>query len=43
VAENPNTPPQILAQLANDKCQTVRQLVAENPNTPPEVRSQINF
>ncbi|MGC8912843.1 MAG: hypothetical protein ACP5LE_02750 [Thermoplasmata archaeon] len=34
VANNPNTPPEILKKLANDKDWYVRAAVARNPNTP---------
>ena len=37
VARNPNTPPEVLAKLAEDEYWDIRQAVAENPNTPPEV------
>jgi 3-methyladenine DNA glycosylase AlkC len=32
--QNPNTPPEILEQLATDKDYWIRGWVAENPNTP---------
>ncbi len=37
IAENPNTPPEILTILARDKDWDVRYEVAWNPNTPPEI------
>jgi hypothetical protein len=36
LAENPNTPPEILSILARDTHWNVRCEVAKNPNTPPE-------
>ena len=36
LARNPNTPPEILARLANDNNWGVRCRVAYNPNTSPE-------
>ena len=39
VAENPNTPAEVLSLLAKDRKCKVRQRVAENPNTPAEVLS----
>ena len=41
VADNPNTPPDVLARLADDRDEKVRKLVAENPNTPPEVSARL--
>ena len=41
VAENPNTPPDILTQLAGDKDVYVRWGVAANPNTPPDTLVQL--
>ena len=41
VAENPNTPPEALANLATNEEWQVRSSVAENPNTPPEVLAQL--
>jgi 3-methyladenine DNA glycosylase AlkC len=41
VAENPNTPPEVLEKLANDVDYWVRYGVAENPNTPPKVLEQL--
>ena len=37
VADNPNTPPEILTILARDEYWSVRYGVARNPNTPPEI------
>jgi len=37
VAENPNTPPEILTLLAQDEDWDVRRRVAQNPNTPAEI------
>jgi len=36
VAQNPNTPPAALQELARDKSESVRREVAFNPNTPRE-------
>jgi len=36
IAENPNTPVELLTKLATDKSEDVRFAVAENPNTPVE-------
>ena len=36
-AHDPNSPPEVLEKLANDRDWRVRQEVANNPNTPPEV------
>jgi hypothetical protein len=41
VIANPNTPYEILAQLAKDEDYSVRMAVAENPNTPPELLAQL--
>jgi 3-methyladenine DNA glycosylase AlkC len=38
VAKNPNTTPEVLAQLAKDEDSYVRIEVAENPNTPQFVK-----
>jgi hypothetical protein len=35
-SDNPNTSPEVLEQLATDRCSFVRLLVAGNPNTPPK-------
>ena len=40
-AENPNTPVDILVQLAGDEDEWVRQRVAWNPRTPPQVLAQV--
>jgi len=37
VAHNTSTPPEILAQLANNRYDAVKERVANNPNTPIEV------
>ena len=37
VAENPNTPADVLTELAKDSDWEVRAKVAENPNTPADV------
>jgi len=37
LADNPNTPPEILTVLASDEDWGVRYRVAQNPNTPPEI------
>jgi len=37
LAQNPSTPPEILAELAKDKDEFVRINVAGNPETPPEI------
>ena len=37
LANNPNTPPEILTILARDEDWDVRCRVAQNPNTPPEI------
>jgi 3-methyladenine DNA glycosylase AlkC len=37
LADNPNTPPEILTLLARDENCYVRWRVANNPNTPPEI------
>jgi len=41
VAHDPSTPPEVLAQLAQDEVAGVRAHVAENPSTPPEVLGQL--
>ena len=41
VGKNKNTPPQILAKLANDEAKAVRMYVANNPNTSPEVLTKL--
>ena len=41
LARNPNTPPEILARLANDNDYYVIQYVAGNPNTPPETLERL--
>ena len=37
LAQNPNTPPEILTLLAQDKVSSVRWRVSDNSNTPPEI------
>jgi hypothetical protein len=41
LAGNPNTPPETLDRLANDKNYWVRRYVARNPNTPPETLARL--
>ena len=41
VAENPNTPAEILAELAKDSDWHVRRHAAENPNTPADVLMEL--
>ena len=41
VANNPNTPPEALERLANDKFWLVRGKVAINPNTSPETLERL--
>jgi hypothetical protein len=41
IAKNPNTPPEILARLANDNNWGVRCRVAENLNTSPETLERL--
>jgi len=41
LAENPNTPPEILERLANDGDYYVRCSVAYNPNTLPEILARM--
>ena len=41
LAENPLTPPEVLAHLAHDTDWGVRGLVAEHSNTPPEVLARL--
>jgi 3-methyladenine DNA glycosylase AlkC len=41
LAENPNTSPEILEQLASDESFYVRRCVASHPNTPPKVLEQL--
>jgi len=41
VAGNPNTGPEVLSNLAQDKYRRVRIEVAGNPNTSPEVLSNL--
>lgn len=41
IAENPNTPPDILRRLAESRFYDVRENVARNPNTPAEVREYL--
>jgi hypothetical protein len=41
VANNPNTPPEVLAFLANDELWLVRYFVADNPNTPHETLDRL--
>ena len=41
VANNPSTPADILAELANDEYEDVRTAVASNPNTPANVLRQL--
>jgi hypothetical protein len=38
VAENPNTPPEVLVQLFKYKDSHIREALAKNPNTPPFIR-----
>jgi hypothetical protein len=40
-AKDPNTPPEILAQLAQHENKNVRAHVAVNPSTPPEALAQL--
>ena len=42
VVRNPNTPPEILAQLSEDKDVKIRLGIARNPNTPPEILAQLS-
>ena len=41
VAENPNTPIDVLSELAKDSDYDVRCFVAENPNTPIDVLTEL--
>ena len=41
IAENPNTPPEVLAELARDEDEDVRCYVAENLNTPSKVLAEL--
>ena len=41
LAQNPNTPPEILTILARDEDEDVRWRVAHNPNTPPEILTHL--
>ena len=41
IAKDVNTPPEILAMLAKDGNEHVRQWVASNPNTPPEILAML--
>ena len=41
LANDSNTPPKVLEQLANDESSIVRLPVAENPNTPPKILEQL--
>lgn len=41
VAQNPSTPPKVLAELARDTNKYMRKMVARNPSTPPEVLSEL--
>jgi hypothetical protein len=41
VAKNPNTPVEVLKELAKDEDYRVRQEVARNPNTPAEVLKEL--
>jgi hypothetical protein len=41
LAINPNTPPETLARLANDKDSDVRCYVAYNPNASPETLERL--
>ncbi len=41
LADNPNTPPETLALLANDEEYWVRYRVAQNPNTSPETLERL--
>ena len=41
VANNPNTPPEILAKLADGGGILIRKVVANNPNTPPEILAKL--
>ena len=42
VANDPNTPPEVLTQLACDDDMVVRQSVASNPHTPPETLTKLS-
>ena len=41
VAENPNTPADVLTELAKDRDCDVRCFVARNPNTPADVLTEL--
>ena len=41
VAENPNTPIDVLTELAKDSDYIVRRNAAENPNTPADVLTEL--
>lgn len=41
VAENPNTPIDVLTELAKDSDWCVRRNAAENPNTPADVLTEL--
>ena len=41
VAENPNTPIDVLTELAKDSDWCVRRHAAENPNTPADVLTEL--
>ena len=43
VANNPNTSPETLERLANDKDWRVRYYVARNPNTPQYIRTYLKI
>lgn len=42
VAENPNTPPELLTKLSSDREGSVRIAVAKNPNTSPEILNKFS-
>jgi len=42
VAENRNTPPEILRKLANSPEKSVRNSVARNPHTPEDVLKKMS-
>lgn len=41
IASDPNTPPRVLARLAEDENPFVRRNVAQNPNTPKEIAAKL--
>jgi len=41
VAQNPNTPPEALQELARDEDWNVRYRVAQNPSTPPAALQEL--